>query len=391
MRWRATLILSTMLEVGCAGTRPTEPEAPVVPPPRDVGRWNAETARMRLAPPPREPADLMPLPPAPPPVVPPLAPHADLAYLLKTPRWLDACGRADVDRQLAGYLAVWCGIARGRSPAAARDALVRLPAGESVELALAARADIVDLLARDGRGAVAAQGYLAAYRLDDEPTLDELIAAYIAAGRRAEALQVVAGLNLRTSPGADVRCQRLVSELGLVTGPRVDQIRAELASLRVTPGCERSFVRASCPVIAGGTVSPPAHRRNIVSTMDGVRRSCDWYLGEDPERRHRLFVAIAFAHWPHGMRDARAWAAYATYVAQPLGRGRTTELALAALENAVVVSDCAFDLRHIRAAALALSPAALGDPVLAERATEIARVSEDSCIAARQQALPSRR
>jgi len=384
---RTTLIVSTVLVVGCARTQPTEPAPPLVLPPlRDVGRWNSETARMRLVPPPLEPADLMPLPPPPPPVVAPLAPHADLAYLLKTPRWMDACGRAGLEPQLAGYLAVWCALVRGGSPAAGRNALVRLPVGESVELALAARADIVDLLAR-GHGAVAAQGYLAAYRLDDDPTLDGLTAAYVAVGRRAEALQVIAGLNLRTSTGTDVRCQRLVSELGLVTGPRVDQIRAELASLRVTPGCERSFVRASCPVIAGGTVSPPAQRRAIVSTMDRVRHSCDWYLGDDSERQHRLFVAIAFAHWPHGMRDARAWAAYARYVAQPLGRGRTTALALAALENAVVVSNCTFDLSHIRAAASALGPAALGDPVLADRAREIARLSEDSCIAARQRAL----
>jgi hypothetical protein len=96
----------------------------------------------------------------------------------------------------------------------------------------------------------------------------------------------------------------------------------------------------------------------------------------------RAFAAAAYAYWPLDAGTAEPWLAYASELSR-LGKARTDELAIVALENAVITGSCEVihhdrrdDLISIRAIAAHLGP----------HAAELAALDRQGCLARKRRA-----
>jgi hypothetical protein len=174
----------------------------------------------------------------------------------------------------------------------------------------------------------------------------------------------------------DARCHRLVREFVLRTEPH-DALAAALRQSQ-DPICVAGQVMLECP-LAYGPWAPGLH----LDAVDHELGGCAAVLARRPDLAPRIHLARVYASWPAD-DGWRAWLALALAEVHHPELDGADAIAVAALENAVMRSDCSAETRT-SIAVVARSARALPDhdPALDPRIAHLAELDEVWCRAAR--------
>lgn len=269
---------------------------------------------------------------------PSLQPSYDIADALAEPgiTWTDLCAR-NVDRRRDPahrdellYLSGWCAAAR-HDPAAAITLLAQVRGSAVPGIAHAVPFDVANILV-DSQDAEHADQILDRAQLRTPPLYDVLAAAYFEIGRNDDAVEATAAalqLDSRHAPAAT--CHRLARSALL--GPQASRalLVSELASAAnkkpPDPVCVELASQVSC------AVDPQAGCGSY------------WYGHTiDPEL---LDLARIDEHWTTA-RPWRDWLDLADEIHVDLARPQAAPMCTAALDAAIVASECdRLTLRHI--------------------------------------------
>jgi hypothetical protein len=318
--------------------------------------------------------------------VPTVAPHGALTAMFSaTEPWTALCAaRKDphgVDRDEAlHYLLAWCGLRDGDLD----RGIVRLAAlahARSPGIATAARTDLVDLLAAHDMTAGRALAWLTHERLDEPAMIDAVVGMYIARDRRDDARAMVSTWRDRIVEPPSHTCHRLFREFMLVEGPRLNGLDDELDRLAGTDvTCRRLSQQIGCSLALAPwrrSATCPRATCAIAAIRTELAR-CSVVLAERPALATRVYQAGARVNWPRGETTVDGWLDLARFTAHGPG---TDEVVLAALENAMRVSDCAGELPRIVDVTRRLLP--VPPPGLADRVARLLAVTPAECTRAR--------
>lgn len=295
-------------------------------------------------------------------------PHLDVAMAR------DACTAGLARPQHAdvhAYLAAWCRL-RGGDPQAVA-ALAPLAVSARADVMRAARLDVIDLIANANEPRIAI-ARLAEYGLATPENEQILAATYVALKAPASAGVVADALvSIDPKPSPRLACERLLAWGVIDAG-----LAPRLAALDERSGDDRCAPRALALQCALGAAM--THRRGDLGARLVAMRECFRALPDDPDRDAKLELILVHARWP--ARDGASWLELERHAEVALGLPGGEALAVAALDNALLDSDCEPDtLDGVHAAVQRI--AALPAHALAFDAqlTQLAQVTAPTCIA----------
>jgi hypothetical protein len=267
--------------------------------------------------------------------LPSLQPHHDFAMArdLCTGEWAE---RNKQHAELLAYGAAWCRIQTGDNDGIA--ALARLAETARGDIKRAARLDVINLVAR--RDAATALSQLRDLRLDAPADLDLLAATYGALQLREDAAIVVDRcwrVDRKLEPVA--RCERTLAWAAL------DDNTALQLEYAANGGrtCSKRVAAVACAVEA-------AHNPLARLPLAAVRE-CFNEFPDDADTDRRAWLLVAYFRWKH-VRKPADWLALSRDAENALGLDGAEDLAIAALDNAVLASSCEPGLlRDVAAAA----------------------------------------
>jgi len=295
-----------------------------------------------------------------------LEPHAPLAALYGVAgSWTTLCDargeprRVDRDEALT-YLTTWCQMG-ATDLETSRRALRPLVDAHSFEIRIAARADLIDIVARQPVPADDVLRWMRTNWLADPAELDALVATYLELGREIDA-RIVAREQIYFPQ--DLSCRSLYRASTLLDRPDLRPIVARRAA--ADPTCAQlaarmaeEHARRTCPLLGVARTASEGCSTTDCKVLDRELASCG-SLASSPQAR----LDLAYRHWPSLEVRERAWLAYVRFVVPAIGEPGAATLASAALENAALVADCGdlhalLGLASTVAARVSVQPASL--------------------------------
>lgn len=295
--------------------------------------------------------------------LPSLQPHHDFAMArdLCTGEW---AARNQQHADLVAYGAAWCRIQAGDHEALA--VLAGLARKSRSDIERAARLDLINLVAR--RDAATAVGQLTRLRMGTAADLDLLAATYGALDMRAEAVVVAdRARRIDREPTYVARCERTLAWAVLDDDTR----KTRLEDLAGGPGsCGKRAAAVTCAIDAA---------QNPVGQLAGARE-CFNEFPNDADAERRAWLLTAYFRWPvHATAD---WLALSRDAENALGLDGAEELAVTALDNAVLASSCEAELlREVAAAAYRIANHDQHVGKLEPRLDALRAMTEKRCIA----------
>jgi len=260
---------------------------------------------------------------------PALEPQFNVAGALADPgiSWTELCARGvqhrhDPSRQdELAYLGGWCAAEQHDVELAVRE-LAPLMRSPVPGIANGAPVDMVNVLV-ESEDADHATQILADQQLRDPHLWDLLAAAYFEVGKNDDALSVTTtAMQLDPTPAPAATCHRLARALLLGPESLRQLLLEQLAGMtrdprHVDPTCE--YLAAAVPC--------------------AVESECRKYYANEHLHGDEVYIALLYNRWS-GQRDWSGWIDYAWEARRMLAANGAQELTFAAIDAAVITSDC---------------------------------------------------
>jgi hypothetical protein len=267
---------------------------------------------------------------------------------------------------LLAYARAWCRIEAGASEAIVELAKLARARGR---ISQAARLDVINLVSVgfDGAGAMKRLERLDLATADD---FDLLAATFDALGMRGDAVTVsLHAVRLDVRPSLRARCERT-----LAWGAYDANTFAELQQANdiYDGACGRRAVAARCALERASD-----HKRKDIGALLIAVREC-YNEFPDDNADERAWLLVTYFRWSDA--DVLTWISRARDASHAFGIHGAEELALAALDEAVIASGCdAPELAMVAAAATRIARSDHHRPELDSRIARLQGMTVERC------------
>jgi len=294
--------------------------------------------------------------------LPSLQPHLDAA--MARDRCTDAwAARRTNAPELVAYGKAWCRIEAGDRGAV--DELAKLAMRKLGDVSRAARLDVINLVTV-GLDAAGAMRRLEHLGLDAPADFDLLAATFDALGMRDDARAVASRvMDADAHPTTRERCERVLAW---------GAVEEAVSLVADTDPCGRRAAAARCAL---ARASDPT-RTDIGGQLLAVRECYNEF--PDDHAEERAWLLVTYFRWANAPMDT--WITRARDACKAFGVYGAEELALAALDRAVVASDCdPMDLMLIAAAANRIAASEHHRPEHDAHVTTLRTMTAERCAA----------